>query len=84
MYTYFERRWWLILLVGFNTVSFLLYTLQYFPFCSCFQGKPMDAVSAFAMAKYPLQPVVCLFLESVNLCFMLEFKSDVIKDISSA
>ena len=44
----------------------------------------MDAVSAFAMAKYPLQPVVCLFLESVNLCFMLEFKSDVIKDISSA
>ena len=45
----------------------------------------MGGVSTFWMGNYPCQPVVAyLFVKSVNLSFMLEFKSDVIKDVSSA
>ena len=45
----------------------------------------MGAVSTFWMGNYPCQPVFAyLFVKSVNLSFMLEFKSDVIKDVSSA
>ena len=45
----------------------------------------MVTVSAFTTSKYPRQAVVVyLFLKSVNLLFMLKFKSDVIKDASSA
>ena len=45
----------------------------------------MVTVSAFTTSKYSRQAaVVCLFLKSVNLLFMLKFKSDVIKDASSA
>ena len=45
----------------------------------------MGAVSAFTTGNYPRQPVVVyLFVKSVNLSFMLEFKFDVIKDVSSS
>ena len=45
----------------------------------------MGAVSAFTTGSYPRQPaVVYLFLKSANLSFMLEFKSDVITEVSSA
>ena len=44
----------------------------------------MATVSAFTTGKYPRQPVVYLFVKSVNLSFKLGFKSDVIKDVSSA
>ena len=45
----------------------------------------MSTVSAFTTRNYPRQSVdVNLFAKSVNLSFMLVFKSDVIKDISSA
>ena len=45
----------------------------------------MGAVGALTMGNYPRQPVtVYLFVKSVNLSFRLEFKSDVINDISSA
>ena len=72
---HFEKRWrwWLILLVGFDTVSFLLYVLQYSLFCSSyFQGKPICAVRAFTMGNYPRQPavVVYLFVKSVNLSLL--------------
>ena len=68
---------------------FLFYVLQYFLYfllCSSyFQGKPMGAMSTFTMGNYPHQPVsVYLFVKSVNLSFMLEFKSAVIKEVSSA
>ena len=44
----------------------------------------MDPVSAFTTGNYPRRPgVVYLFVKSVNLSFMLLFKSDVIKDVSS-
>ena len=44
----------------------------------------MDPVSAFTTGNYPRQPVVVyLFVKSVNLSFMLLFKSVVIKDVSS-
>ena len=66
--------------------SFFLSLLQYFLLCSSyFQGKPIGAVSAFTTGNYPRQPVtVYLFVISINFSFMLEFKPDVIKDISSA
>ena len=45
----------------------------------------MGAVSAFTTGNYSRQPAaVYLFVKSANLSFMLEFKSDVIKDVSSA
>ena len=45
----------------------------------------MGAVSGFMTGNYPHQPVVVyLFVKSANLSFLLEFKSDVIKDVSSA
>ena len=45
----------------------------------------MGAVSAFTTENYSRQPVVvCLFVKPVNMFFILEFKSDVIKDVSSA
>ena len=44
----------------------------------------MDPVSTFTTGNYPRQPVVVyLFVKFVNLSFMLLFKSDVIKDVSS-
>ena len=44
----------------------------------------MAAVSAFTAGNYPHQPVaVYLFVKSVNLSLMLEFKSGVIRDVSS-
>ena len=44
----------------------------------------MDAVSVFTTGNHPLQPVtVCLFVKSANLSFMLQFKSDIIKHVSS-
>ena len=44
----------------------------------------MGAVSPFTTGSYPRQPVVVyLFVISVNLSFMLQFKSDVMKNISS-
>ena len=45
----------------------------------------MGAVSAFTTGNYPRQPVVLyMFVKSVNFSFILEFKSDVIKGVSSA
>ena len=45
----------------------------------------MGAVSVFTTGNYHGQPfAVYLFVKSVNLFFMLEFKFDVIKDVSSA
>ena len=45
----------------------------------------MDAVSAFTTANYPCQPLgVYLFVKSVTLSFILEFKFDIIKDVSSS
>ena len=45
----------------------------------------MGTVSRFTMGNYHHQPVaVYLFIISVNLPFMLEFKSDFVKDITSA
>ena len=70
-----------------NLCIYIIYIfLQYFLLCrSCFQGKPMGAVSAFTTRNYPRQPVaVYLFVIFVNLFFMFEFKFDVIEDISSA
>ena len=60
--------------------------LHYFVLCSpYFQEKSMGAVSAFITRNYPYEPAAAyLCVRSVNLSFMLEFKSDVIKDVSSA
>ena len=45
----------------------------------------MSTVSAFMTGNYPRQPaLVHLLVKSINLSFMVEFKSDVSKDISSA
>ena len=45
----------------------------------------MGAMSTFTTKNYPRQPVALyLFMESVNFSFKLEFKSDIIKDVSSA
>ena len=45
----------------------------------------MGDVSAFTTDNYPPKSVaVYLFVKTVNLFFILEFKSDVIKDVSSA
>ena len=45
----------------------------------------MGAVGAFRTGNYPRQPVaVYQFAISVNVSFTLEFKSDLIKSISSA
>ena len=79
-----SQRWWLILLVGLDTAFFLLYVLQYFLLCfSYFQGKAMNAISAFTTGNYSRQPIVIyLFLKSVNLSFMSEFDFDVIKDVN--
>ena len=45
----------------------------------------MGVVSAFMMGNYPQQPAAAfLFLNSVDLSFLMEIKSDVIKDISFA
>ena len=44
----------------------------------------MYAVSAFKAGNYPCQPAAApLFLNSVDLSFLMEIKSDVMKDISS-
>ena len=44
----------------------------------------MKTVSAFTTGNYPCQPVaVYLSIKLLNLSFMLEFKSDVIKDFVS-
>ena len=45
----------------------------------------MGAMSTFTTKNYPRQRVALyLFMESVNFSFKLEFKSDIIKDVSSA
>ena len=45
----------------------------------------MGAMSTFTTKNYSRQPVALyLFMESVNFSFKLEFKSDIIKDVSSA
>ena len=45
----------------------------------------MKTVSAFTTGNYPCQPVaVYLFIKLLNMSFMLDFKSDVIKDFVSA
>ena len=45
----------------------------------------MEDVSAFTTGNYTCQPlVVYLFVKSVTLSFILEFKSDIIKDVSSS
>ena len=45
----------------------------------------MGAVSVFTPGNYTRQPVaVYLFVKSMNLPFMSEFKSDFLKDVSSA
>ena len=43
----------------------------------------MDAVSAFTTGNYPRQPAAAsLFLNSVDLSFLMEVKSDVYKGIN--
>ena len=76
----------LILLVGFAIIFFYFFiVLHYFLLSSSFHGKPMGAVSAFITGNYPRQPAVSsLFVKFVNLLFLVEFISDLIKDISSA
>ena len=45
----------------------------------------MGTVSTFMIGNYPGLPVFAyLFVKSINLSFMLEFKSDVIKNVISA
>ena len=45
----------------------------------------MGAVSAFTTGNYPRQPAVAsLFLNSVDLSFLMKVKSDIIKDINFA
>ena len=45
----------------------------------------MGAMSTFTTKNYSRQSVALyLFMESVNFSFKLEFKSDIIKDVSSA
>ena len=45
----------------------------------------MGTVSAFTTGNYPCQPAAAsLFLNSVDLSFLMEVKSDLIKDISFA
>ena len=45
----------------------------------------MGAMSTFTTKNYSRQPVALyLFMESVNFSFKLKFKSDIIKDVSSA
>ena len=54
-------------------------------FFSYFQGKPLGAASTFTTRNYSRQPaVVYLFIKSVNLPFMLQLKSNFIKDVSSS
>ena len=69
--------------------SFFLYlfiVLRYFVICSfCFQGKPSGAVSTFTTGNYPRQPAVAsMFVKILNLFFLVELNSDVIRDVSSA
>ena len=55
-------------------------------FCSlfsCLQRTPMGAVCTFMTPNYPCQPSVgSLFLNSVDLSFLMEVKSDVYKGVN--
>ena len=45
----------------------------------------MGAASAFTTGNYPRQPVAAsAFLNSLNVCFLIMLKSDVMKDVRYA